>query len=207
MALYEQDGAFSVNFEGQELMHSKASASETLLGLISVERLEGKSDTRTLVGGLGLGYTLRSILESTSEQATVEVAELIPDVVQWNKTHLKKLNGSLLEDPRVKIRIEDVARIIQDAVPETYDAMALDVDNGPVAMVSDNNFSLYSKSGIQSIYTALKPQGRVVFWSAGPDKKFEERLGKTDLKVTLVPAKVSEGARRAAYLLYVADKV
>ena len=206
IALYEHDGTFSIKFNGLELMHSKASESERMLGQLGVSQLENGVAARVLIGGLGLGFTLRSVLESIAPATVVEVAELIPDVIDWHRVYLKELNGNFLEDPRLEIRREDVRRLIRKSVPETYDAILLDVDNGPVAMVTKNNSALYSNSGLRSIRTALKPGGRAVFWSAGPDKKFETRLGKADFKTKAVPAKVYERAKRDAYLLYVADR-
>jgi spermidine synthase len=205
IALYEHDGKFSIYINGQGLMHSKASASERRLGQLGVTKLESRVAGRVLIGGLGLGFTLQSVLESVGRETTVEVVELIPDVIQWNRVYLKQLNGSLLEDPRVEIRTGDVTRFIRKAEPGTYDAILLDVDNGPVAMVTKKNSALYSISGIRLIRSALKTGGRAVFWSAGLDLKFETRLRKAGFKVNAVVAKVHEKAKRAAYLLYIAD--
>lgn len=205
MSLYEHDGAYSINFNSQELMHSKASASESLMGNLGTVRLDKVGAFRVLVGGLGLGFTLKNVLSCVGPRTTVEVVELIPEVVEWNRTHLKKLNGALLDDPRVKIRVEDVTTLIRNAEPESYDAILLDVDNGPVAMVAANNYSLYSNAGIEAICAALKPGGRAVVWSAGPDGKFENRLRQAGLRVKGVPAKMHERARRDAYMLYVLE--
>jgi spermidine synthase len=209
LSLFEHDGDFSMSLNGQELMHSRASASEELLGTLGVERLVGKPDGpepfRILVGGLGLGFTLRSVLEACSEDGRVDVVELIPEVIDWNRTHLKELNGFLLDDSRVEIHLADVGAVIREAGKSAYDAILLDVDNGPVAMVKKTNKSLYSSAGIRSIRAALKPGGRAVLWSAGPDKAFAERLEQAGFQVRAVPAKVHERAKRAAYVLYVAD--
>jgi len=206
MALYEHDGAYSISFGGQELMHSKASASETLLGELGVERIKKGKVARILIGGLGLGFTLRSVLESTGPDVSVELVELIPQVVEWNRHYLGELNGALLDDPRVTVRMKDVTTLIRASEPGTYDAITLDVDNGPVAMVSSDNVALYSRSGIRSIQTALKKGGRAVFWSAGPDVSFEAKLKKAGFRVGVVRAKVHEGAKRAAYFIYIADR-
>jgi len=136
----------------------------------------------------------------------VEVVELIPQVIDWNREHLQSLNGSYLEDPRVQVKPANVIPLIQNAAPGSYDVILLDVDNGPVAMVASKNVSLYSKKGLNSVYRALKQGGRAVFWSASADKIFEGRLEGSNFKVTSVPAKVHDQAKRAAYLLYVADK-
>ncbi len=205
LALYEHDGEFLITLNGQGLMRSKASASEKQLGKLGVDQLEQGVAARVLIGGLGLGFTLRSVLESVDCEAIVEVVELIPDVIKWNREYLKQLNGALLEDQRVEIRTADVARVIQNAEPKTYDAILLDIDNGPIAMVARKNSALYSTSGIRSIQSALKTRGRAVFWSATQDENFEARLRKEGFKVNTVPAKVHEKSKRASYWLYVAD--
>ena len=205
LALVEHDGSYSITLDAKELMHSRANASECMLGSVGVARLDKEVAGRVLIGGLGLGFTLKGTLESIGDDTSVEVAEMIPEVIEWNRTHLKHLNGSLLDDPRVEIRTADVIRLIREAEPNTYDAILLDVDNGPVAMVSEANASLYSKNGIRSICRALKEEGRLAVWSAGPDPGFENRLGRAGLQVEAVPAKAHEGARAASYLLYLAE--
>ncbi len=205
MALYEHDGAFVVNFAGQELMHSEAVESERLLGEVGVKRLSRDGEHRVLIGGLGLGFTLASALQSTGPATTIDVVELLPDIVDWNRTHLKDLNGGLLQDSRVNIQIEDVNRVIRKAAPQTYDAILLDVDNGPSAMVSGTNSSVYSISGLRALRTAIRSGGRVAIWSAGPDPAFETRLKREGMKFQAVPARKYPKARRAAYLIYVIE--
>lgn len=206
LALFEQDNTYSISHQGQQLMHSKMTTSEEALGKLGLERLKRKQNTRILIGGLGLGFTLETVLQGAPTEARVDVAELIPEVVEWNRTFLKALNGSALDDPRVSVFAEDVGRLIKNASPETYDTIVLDVDNGPIAMVAASNHSLYSHFGIRSIHAALKPDGRAVFWSAQADPKFEKRLRKAGFKAKAVPAKTHPGAKRAAYILYVADR-
>ena len=205
MGLYEQDGAYSINIGGQELMHSRANASECLLGSLGMARLKKKAVSRVLIGGLGLGFTLSNVLKVAEPQSRVEVVELFPEVIEWNRTHLQVLNGSLLDDPRVQINVADVVSVIRKAQPESYDVILLDVDNGPVAMVDKNNRFLYSKSGLGTIRHILRPGGRVVFWSAGPDVLFERRLQKAGFQVKAEPAKRYLSAKRAACMLSVAD--
>lgn len=207
MNLFEHDGSYAISLNGQEVMHSRASTSEELLGQLGVERLSREVPTRVLIGGLGLGFTLQTALRFSGPETVVEVAELLPEITEWNRTFMDGLNGSLLEDPRVEIRMRNVSNLIRKSKPGTYDAIMLDVDNGPVAMVVRNNFSLYSNNGLRAIRQALKPKGRVVFWSASPEPLFEPRLGGVGFKVTAVPAKVHERAKRAAYMLYVGDRV
>ncbi|MCC5835066.1 MAG: hypothetical protein JJU20_10065 [Opitutales bacterium] len=206
MALFEHDGAYSVNFNGQELMHSKASASERLLGELGMEALAGGPIERILIGGLGLGFTLRSVMETAAKDARVDVVELVPEVVEWNLQHLQSLNGSLLSDSRVNLHTEDVGPMIRNAAEGSWDVILMDADNGPVAMVADANVSLYSNTGLRAIHTALSPHGRAVFWSAGPDVRFENRLKRVGFNVRTVPAKTHDGARQSSYRLYVAER-
>ena len=205
LSLSEHDGSYSISLDGKELMHSRANESELLLGSLGVARLGNKLAGRVLIGGLGLGFTLKGALESVGDKTTIEVAEMIPEVIEWNRTYLKNLNGSLLDHPQVETRRMDVTRLIQEAKPNTYDAILLDVDNGPNAMVSETNASLYSKNGIRSICKALKNEGRLVVWSAGPDRGFEKRLGRAGLQVEAVRAKTHAGAKSPSHYLYMAD--
>ena len=205
LSLTEHDGSYSISLDGKELMHSRANASELLLGSLGVARLNNETSGRVLIGGLGLGFTLKGVLESVEDKTIIEVAEMIPEVIEWNRTYLKNLNGSLLDHPQVEIRLMDVTRLIQEAKPHTYDAILLDVDNGPNAMVSDTNASLYSKNGIRSICRALKNDGRLVVWSAGSDHGFEKRMGHAGLKVETVRAKAHAGAKSPSHFIFLGD--
>ena len=205
LSLTEHDGSYSISLDGKELMHSRANASELLLGSLGVARLNNETDARVLIGGLGLGFTLKSVVESVGNKTTIEVAEMIPEVIEWNQTYLKNLNGSLLDHPQVEIRAVDVTQLIQEVEPHTYDAILLDVDNGPNAMVADSNASLYSKNGIRSICRALKNDGRLVVWSAGPDQGFEKRLERAGLQVEAVRAKAHAGAKSPSHFLFLGD--
>ncbi len=133
--------------------------------------------------------------------------ELLPDVIDWNHNFLFNLNGYLLRDPRVKAIVQDVTQLIRDTKPDQYHAILLDIDNGPTAMVSRGNDSLYSSTGLSALFRALRPGGRAVVWSAGPDQGFEKRLVKAGFEAASVPAKSHVSAKRASYLIYVADKI
>lgn len=205
MSLYEHDGDYSISFRGQELMHSKASASELLLGKIGIERIARSPGARVMIGGLGLGFTLRTVLEGLGEDAQVDVVELVPQVVEWNREWLRDLNGALLDDPRVNIIVGDAVQHIRTGEPHTYHAMILDVDNGPTGMVKASNNSLYSHSGLRSVRRLLQAGGRAAFWSAGDDPHFKARIQKVGFRLGHIRAKVHERAKRAAYAIYVAD--
>ncbi len=207
MTLVEHDGDFCIRVNGQQLMHSAVCASEVLLGSLGCERLsKGGKGARILIGGLGLGFTLKSVLAAVGPGAVVHQAELFPLIVEWNRTHMAGLNGKLLEDPRVEVLVEDVRPVIGRGARAPYDAIVLDIDNGTTAMVQDENHQLYSSQGMRHIAAALKPGGRVAIWSACPDAGLEQRLKSTGLQVSAVPAKVYESAKRFAYMIYVGDK-
>lgn len=206
LALYEHDGAYSISFQGQELMHSKASASELLLGKLGVDRLRKDSKARVLIGGLGLGFTLRTVLENVGEQVQVDVIELVPQVVEWNREYLSDLNGALLQDPRVNVIYGDAVKAIREGDSHSYDSMILDVDNGPTGMVKASNNSLYSHSGLRMVRKLLRQGGRAAYWSAGTDPHFKARMEAVGFRVGVVPAKIHERSKRAAYMIYLADK-
>jgi spermidine synthase len=206
LALYEHDGNYCVRLNGQALMDSSVTASETLLGELAAGRGSTGNTTRILLGGLGLGFTLKSVLHRENGRARVEVAELIPAVVAWNRTFLSGLNGALLDDPRVKVIVADVGDVIARAGRNQYDALLLDIDNGPTAMVQKRNIRLDGQEGIERMAAALKPGGRAAIWSATPDRAFDDRLAKAGFKVGIVPAKPHPTAKRCAYTIYTADK-
>lgn len=188
-------------------MHSAVSTSEVKLGELGCERHARKNNgTRVLIGGLGLGFTLKSVLAAVGGNAVVQVSELFPEIVAWNRTHLAGLNGRLLDDRRVKVLAEDVRSIIRKGARQPYDVIVLDIDNGTTAMVKTENNELYSEWGMQQIFLAVKPGGRAAIWSACPDVAIERRLAKAGFTVKAVPAKLYETAKRFAYMIYVADK-
>ncbi len=207
LTLVEHDGSYCIRVNGQQLMHSSVSTSEIELGKLGCERHPNRGTaTRVLIGGLGLGFTLKSVLQSLGPKAVVQVSELFAEIVAWNRTFLAGLNGKLLGDKRVTVLAEDVRAIIRRAARAPYDAIVLDIDNGTTAMVKDDNNQLYSEWGMQQIARALKPGGRAAIWSACPDAVIEKRLSKAGFQVTAVPAKLYAQAKRSAYMIYVADK-
>ncbi len=207
MTLVEQDGSYCIRVNGQQLMHSSVSYSEVELGKLACANHAKKNNgTRVLIGGLGLGFTLQSVLAEVGGNAVVQVSELFPEIVEWNRTFLAGLNGGALKDKRAAVLVDDVRFVIRRAVKKPYDVIALDIDNGTTAMVKDENHQLYSEWGMRQIALALKPGGRVAVWSACPDVVIERRLIKAGLKVQAVPSKLYAKAKRAAYMIYVGDK-
>ncbi|MBM3861687.1 MAG: spermine synthase [Verrucomicrobia bacterium] len=187
-------------------MLSVQSASELLLGELAVARLANQPAPRVLIGGLGLGFSLQSVLAKTGLAATVHVVELIPQVVDWNREFLAALNGKLLDDPRVTLFTDDIWNVLLRATSGQYDALLLDIDNGPAAMVQQPNARLYKPSGIQLLLAALKPGGRAAIWSAARDYAFADRLVFAGFRVEAIPAKLYAKAKRCGCTIYVADK-
>lgn len=206
LTLEEHDGRYAIRLAGQALMESSLSASELQLGELATAHLTRTGPGRVLIGGLGLGFTLKSVLERVSPRASVVVTELIPAVVTWNRQFLRGLNGALLDDRRVTCVAGDVGKVLARTIKPEYDAILLDVDNGPTAMVRRNNGLLYEAAGLQRVVAALRPGGRAAFWSAGADRAFAKRMTAAGLAVEAVPARLHPGARRAAATIYVGSK-
>lgn len=204
LTLHEHDGEYFLKVAGLQLMSTTASASEQQMAELSCARL-GKRP-RVLIGGLGFGFTLRRVLELTGPDAVVDVAELLPEVVAWNREFLGEVNGKLLDDPRVHIHVRDVFELIGSVGREAYDAILLDVDNGPDPFVQKGNERLYQQSGIDMAHQALKPGGRVIYWSAHPDKAFAKALEGRFRKVECIGAKAYPKAKRFTHTLFVADR-
>ena len=206
LTLCEHDGNYAIRLNGQTLMHSAMAASELHLGELAVARLPHSSAPRILIGGLGMGFSLRSVLAQTGRHASVHVAELIPQVVAWNREFLTTVNGKLVDDPRVTIFTDDVWNVLLRTKPGQYDALVLDIDNGPTAMVQQPNARLYKSSGIQLLLAALKPGGRAAIWSAAEDHAFADQLVLAGFRVEGKAHKLYEKAKRNGCVIYVADK-
>ncbi|HBE92682.1 MAG TPA: hypothetical protein DDW55_09205, partial [Gammaproteobacteria bacterium] len=183
LRLYQRGDEFSIRITGHgELMNSRVHGSEDVLAKYACDRLANNVAPRLLIGGLGMGFTLAEVLRHVDDQAQVVVAELVPAVVAWNKGPLGKQAGHPLQDPRVTVREMDVARIL-DSEQNAYDAILLDVDNGPEGLTRRENDWLYSLNGLNEAYMALRPQGILAVWSAGPDNGFMQRLRKVGFEV------------------------
>ncbi|MBA4150816.1 MAG: spermine synthase [Verrucomicrobia bacterium] len=206
LVLYEHDGTFCIRLNGQDLMHSAVAESELLLGELAAKNISNYAQPTVLIGGLGLGFTLKSVLEHIGPEAKVHVAELMPAVVAWNREFMAQLNGSLLDDPRVHLFIEDVWHVIARGGRAKYDAILLDIDNGPQAMVQKKNERMYDAFGLRQVSNALKPGGRVAIWSACADHEFVDRMSDVGFQVKVVPAKLYANAKRCAYTIFVGDK-
>ncbi len=171
VTLAQEGGAFVVRVAGIPLMSSRVHGSEEEMARIACEPLRERRGARVLVGGLGMGFTLRAALDALGDDAEVDVAELLPCIVEWNRGPLASLAGAPLADPRVTLLEADVLAVLD--VPRRYDVILLDVDNGPEALTVPANARLYGDAGLARIRAALRPGGVVVFWSAAPSARFE----------------------------------
>ena len=181
LSLCQHDSDFMIRLGRDELMSSRHFASEQALGQLGCERLAHRPEPAVLIGGLGMGYTLRTALDTLPPTATVVVAEFLPAVVEWNRNFLGELAGYPLQDRRVTVMAEDVFRIIRTS-PDRFDAILLDVDNGPHAMTSAANHRLYGPHGIDATLDALRGEGCLSIWSATRDLAFERRLHYASLR-------------------------
>lgn len=197
LTLYRRGDELSIRVDGHELMNSRVHGSEEALARIACERVGGRARARVLVGGLGMGYTLAAALGRLRADAEVVVAELAPAVVAWNRGPLADLAGHPLEDARVTVYEGDVARILQDE-RRAFDAILLDVDNGPEAFTRQGNDWLYGRAGLAAAFAALRPEGVLAVWSASPDRAFTRRLRGSGFQVEdfRVPAAGARGGRQ-----------
>ncbi|CAN5865996.1 spermidine synthase [soil metagenome] len=175
MTLTRRGGEYMIMADGKDLMSSRMKGSEEALATIGCDSARKREGASVLVGGLGMGFTLRATLDVLPEDATVVVAELMPAVVAWNRGPLAPLAGRPLEDRRVEVALGDIALLLR-AARARFDAVLLDVDNGPAAFTQTANAGLYDNAGLTMIREALRPGGVLAVWSAWDDRKFEHRL-------------------------------
>lgn len=205
LTLHEHDGDYFIKLDGRQLMSSTATTSELLLADKACEHLTRQFEARVLIGGLGLGFSLKRVLELIGQRAAVQVAELVPEVVAWNQELLMQVNGALLHDPRVEVLVADVFAVMRKAEP--YDAILLDVDNGPTSFVQSKNRRIYNRRGLNVMAKALKRGGRAAFWSAEPEPAFREALTRAGFHAEEYPAKAHERAKRFAHMIYVGERL
>jgi len=183
MRLYQRGEEWSIRVDKQgELMNSRAHNSEEVLAELACALIVGRKTPHLLIGGLGMGFTLRAALEHVVQDAIVTVSELVPAVVRWNREHFGALADHPLSDPRVRVLEKDVGKVMLEH-EEYFDAIMLDVDNGPDGFTREDNDSLYGYPGLTNAYDALKPGGVLTVWSAAPDRSFAQRLMKVGFEV------------------------
>ena len=175
LALTLRSGEYVILANGKSLMSSRMHGSEEALAAFACARIRGREEPRVLIGGLGMGFTLRATLDLLPEDGAVIVAELLPAVVEWNRGPLGPLAGHPLKDRRVRVEQGDVAATLRSS-EEAFDAILLDVDNGPAAFATSGNAALYNDAGLAAARRALRKGGVLAVWSARDDRKFEQRL-------------------------------
>jgi spermidine synthase len=205
LRLMRRGTEFSIMLGSNQLMNSRLSGSEQALATIACGRLEALERPQLLIGGLGMGFTLRAALAVLGTKARIVVAELMPAVVAWARGPMADIFGDSLTDPRVSIREADVGELIRSG-RSTYDAILLDVDNGPEALSREANNALYDPKGLRAAYAALRPGGVLAVWSSGPDLKFTKRLRDAGFEVDEIEARANGKRGGARHVIWVASR-
>jgi spermidine synthase len=204
LRLMKRGDAFSIMLGQNELMSSRLSGSEEALAHLACKVIAAIEHPRVLIGGLGMGFTLRAALASLGPNARIVVAELMPAVVKWAEGPMAAIFRGSLDDPRVSVRVADVGDLIRSG-SSAFDAILLDVDNGPEALTRDANDALYGLKGLRAARAALRPGGVLAVWSSGPDASFAKRLRTGGFDVA--EHKIRAGARRGArHVIWVATR-
>ena len=186
LRLLRNEDDFAIVLERNELMSSDLHASEQALATMTCERLETTELPQLLIGGYGMGFTLRAALATLGPDASITLAEIVPEIIDWARGPMRELTAGCLDDPRVLVMMDDVALLI-DAAREGYDAILLDVDNGPEGLTRALNDGLYSNKGLRSAMRALKPRGVLAVWSADAEPAFTAQLQRCGFEVSVVP--------------------
>lgn len=196
---------FAILLDRNELMSTDIIASEEALATMTCERLGDRAAPQLLIGGYGMGFTLRAALAALGDDASVTVVEIVPEIIEWARGPMRELTGNCLEDPRVVLVSDDVAMLI-DSGRDAYDAILLDVDNGPDGLSRESNGRLYSANGLAAARRALRPGGVLAVWSAAADRGFTRRLGEAGYRVEEVVARGRAGGRGARHVIWLAKK-
>jgi spermidine synthase len=204
LRLYRRGGDHMIVLDRNELMNSRMSGSEEALATMTCERL-GRPDPKLLIGGYGMGFTLRAALGVLGAQARVVVAELVPEIVDWARGPMAAMTGGCLDDSRVELALEDVADLIAEA-DDWYDAILLDVDNGPDGLVRQANDRLYSNAGLAAARRALRPGGVLAVWSAASDPAFMRRLERGGFAVEEVAVRARGNGKGPRHVIWFATR-
>lgn len=204
LRLKQRGGEFSIMLGDNELMNSRLSGSEEGLATLSLAKIAANSAPKILIGGLGMGFTLRAALGALGASAQVEVAELVPAVIAWARGPMAEVFKGCLDDPRVEIREGDVGDMIR-ARAGAFDAILLDVDNGPDGLTLSGNDRLYNGPGLAATRAALKHGGVLAVWSSGRDESFTRRLRKAGFEVEEHPVRAGRG-RGARHMIWLASR-
>jgi spermidine synthase len=206
LVLDRRDDVFTIFVDSEELMCSRASGSERALASLALEALGRRPAPRILVGGLGMGFTLRATLDALAPRSrgSVIVAEVFPKVVEWNRGPLAALAGRPTDDSRVRVVVADVADVIMREGP--FDVILLDVDNGPESFTLDSNQRLYGMRGLQRIHDVLAPGGVLAVWSASDDRRFVVKLRKAGFRAESKRVAARVGGKGGKHVIFLAQR-
>lgn len=205
LRLMRRGAEFSIKLGTNELMNSRLSGSEAALATLAAKKIEGIKKPHVLIGGLGMGFTLRAALAVLGPAARVKVAELVPAVIAWAKGPMAEIFGDSLSDRRVRIVETDVFETIR-AHPNTFDAILLDVDNGPEGLTRKANDALYDSAGLKLAWSALRPHGVLAVWSSGPNPPFTKRLRQSGFDVNEVAVRATGRGGGSRHVIWIAVK-
>ena len=205
LRLFRRGGDFMIVLDRNELMNSRMRGSEEALATMSIARLPGTAAPRLLIGGYGMGFTLRAALAALGPRAAVTVAELVPEIVAWARGPMAALTAGCLDDPRVRLVEQDVAALIAGTAG-AWDAILLDVDNGPDGLVRPQNDRLYSREGLAAAKAALRRGGILAIWSAAPDPAFARRLTQAGFAVDEVAVRARENGKGPRHVIWFARR-
>jgi len=205
LMLYRRGGDFMIVLDRNELMSSRMSGSEKALALMTIERLAGRKAPHLLIGGYGMGFTLRAALGVLGQDARITLAELVPEIIDWARGPMAELADGCLDDPRVDLLMADVVPVIA-AGRACYDAILLDVDNGPDGLTAAANDRLYSATGLAAARAALTPGGILAVWSAGSDDAFTRRLASAGFAVDEVAVRARDNGKGPRHVIWFAQK-
>lgn len=203
LRLFRRGADFMIVLDRNELMSTRMHGSEVALGTMTCERLGGRPTPHLLIGGYGMGFTLRAVLGQLGADARVTVAELVPGIIEWARGPMEALTDGCLDDPRVALRIADVAAVIRTSA-RAFDAILLDVDNGPDGLTRPANDGIYTNRGLAEAKAALRPGGVLAIWSAAPDPAFARRLTRAGFTVDEVRVRARENGKGAAHVIWFA---
>ena len=205
LRLYRRGNDYMIVLDRNELMSSRMSGSEKALALLTLKRLAGRKAPHLLIGGYGMGFTLRAALAEMGADGRVTLAELVPQIIAWARGPMAELAAGCLDDSRVRLIEGDVAAVIA-AGQDSYDAILLDVDNGPDGLTAPANDRLYSMSGLAKAKAALKPGGVLAIWSAAPDAAFTRRLRDAGFAVEEVAVRARDNGKGPRHVIWFARK-
>jgi spermidine synthase len=203
LRLMQRGAEFSMMLGQNELMSSRLSGSEEALATLACRRIEAVKSPHLLIGGLGMGFTLRAALAVLGSDARIMVAELVPAVIAWARGPMADIFGDSLDDPRASIREADVVDVIRSH-DSAFDAILLDVDNGPEGLIRKANDALYDVKGLNAIRRALRPGGVLAVWSSGPNPLFSKRLGAAGFDVNEVAVRATTKRSGARHVIWFA---